>query len=400
MREIGTLDTADIVVVGGGVVGLTTALELRKRGFDVVVVEQRFLAFGASGRNSGAVWLQTRRAGIELELARRGLHKYAEYEDSLGPTFEFRQRGGLFFYETEAQRAVFEGYVADRIVAGLDVSIVSRDEAMGLSPVVPDTALGAVYCADDAQVDASAFVRAVGGACLRMGVRLFENTAVLGTIRKVDTVSGVSTVRGEIHAGAVVWATGAWSVNLRAEGIDLPIDTYRVGQLVTQPVTYTPGSILHGPRGVGRCGALADLPEFDPEVFSPPAGAGGAELAYDDTVAQNTEGAVLIGNSIDGRGTLNPHISMRATHAMIDAALGRSERYGGLGVTGLWAGLVAETADQLPIIDAIDGLYVNTAHSFGVASGPVGGEVLARLLIGESDPLADKLGVARPSLAP
>jgi glycine/D-amino acid oxidase-like deaminating enzyme len=231
-----------------------------------------------------------------------------------------------------------------------------------------------------------------------MGVRIFENTAVLGTIRKVDTISGIRTVRGELHAGAVVWATGAWSVNLRSEGIDLPIDTYRVGQLVTQPVAYTPGPILHGPRGVSRCGALAGLPQFDPAAFPPPSSADGASLAYDDTLAQNTEGSVLIGNSIDGRGSLNPHISMTATHAMIEATLGRTERFGKLGVTGLWAGLVGETADQLPIVDLIDGLYVNSGHSFGVASGPASGEILARLVIGEPDPLARHLAVGRPSL--
>jgi glycine/D-amino acid oxidase-like deaminating enzyme len=398
MREIGALDTADIVVVGGGVVGLTSALELRKRGFDVVVVEQRFLAFGSSGRNSGAIWLQSRRGGIELDLARRGLQKYVEYEAELGPTFDFRRRGGLFFYETDEQRAILEHYVADRVAAGLQASLVSQADARGHSSVLPDSAAGAVYCADDAQVDPSAFVRALGRACLRMGVRIFENTAVLGTIRKVDTVSGIRTVRGELHAGAVVWATGAWSVNLRSEGIDLPIDTYRVGQLVTQPVAYTPGPILHGPRGVSRCGALAGLPQFDPVAFPPPSAADGASLVYDDTIAQNTEGSVLIGNSIDGRGSLNPHISMTATHAMIEATLGRTERFGKLGVTGLWAGLVGETADQLPIVDVIDGLYVNTGHSFGVASGPASGEILARLVIGEPDPLARHLAVGRPSL--
>ena len=208
MNGFRALDTADIVVVGAGIVGLCSAFELSKRGYDVVIAEQRFFAFGASGRNPGQVWLQTRRTGPELELARRGLECYASYEQVLGPTFEFRRNGGLFFYENEAQQAVLEQYVQDRRAAGLDVSFVTRAEAVEHSPVLPESATGAVYCADDAQIDPQAFARGLGAACLRRGVRVYENTAVLGTLRRGDTVTGVRTVRGDIHASGVVWANG------------------------------------------------------------------------------------------------------------------------------------------------------------------------------------------------
>jgi glycine/D-amino acid oxidase-like deaminating enzyme len=397
--EIGTLDIADVVVVGGGIVGLSTAYELRKRGFDVVVVEQRFLAFGASGRNPGAVWLQLRRQGTELDLARRTVELYQQYEQEIGAIFELRRHGGLFFYETEEQRAVLERYVEDRAGAGLDISFVSRDKAIKLAAALPDSALGAVYCADDAQVDASASVRALGSACHRLGVRSFENTAVLSTIRRGDRIVGVRTVRGEVHAAGVVWATGAWAVNLRAEGIDLPIITHRVGQLVTQPITYRSGAVVHGPRGVAGCGALLDLPGFDAREFAAPAQMTGEDADYDDVLAQNTEGALLVGNSIDGPGSLNPHISMRATQAMIGATMDRTD-LGGLGVTGLWAGLVGATPDQLPIIDRIEGLYINAGHSFGVASGPSGGEAMAALVAGETSELTAALRVDRPALDP
>ncbi|MEU9329996.1 FAD-dependent oxidoreductase [Streptomyces canus] len=393
------LDTADIVVVGGGIVGLCSAFELSKRGYDVIIVEQRFFAYGATGRNSGALWVQVRRAGPELELARRGLEFYARYEEELGPTFEFRRNGGLFYYENDAQRAVLEEYVDDRRGAGLDVSFVTAREALKHSAVLPDSALGAVYCAEDAQIDAQAFARGLGAACLRRGVRVYENTAVLGTVRRGDSVIGVRTVRGDIHASGVVWATGAWSVNLRSEGVDLPIETSRVGQMLTQPIAHSSGAILHGPRGVAFCGALTDLPSYDPRLFAPykPAGAEKG-FAYDDILAQNSEGALLIGNSIDGPGSLNPHISMSATQAMIGATLDRTDRLGGLGIVGLWAGLVGHTRDQLPIVDQVEGIYLNTGHSFGVATGPVCGEILAQLIVGEPNPLRDQLSIDRPGL--
>ncbi|MBA6440770.1 NAD(P)/FAD-dependent oxidoreductase [Streptomyces sp. GMR22] len=398
MPEVPALDTADIVVVGGGIVGLCTAYELRKRGFDVVIVEQRFFAFGATGRNSGSLWLQVRRSGAELELARRGLARYAAYEEELGPSFEFRRAGGLFYYENGAQRAVLEEYVADRRNAGLDVSLLTPREAAKHSSVLPDSALGAVYCADDAQIDPQAFARGLGAACLRRGVRVYENTAVLGTLRRNGGTKGVRTVRGEIHAGGIVWATGAWSVALQSEGIDLPITTSRVGQLVTQPVTHAPGAVVHGPRGVSGCGALTDLPSYTPDVFAPPAPPGGDGFGYDDTLAQNAEGALLIGNSIDGTGSLNPHISMSATHAMVETTLERASGLGELGVTGLWAGLVGHTRDHLPIVDYIDGIFVNTGHAYGIATGPACGEILAQMIVDEPVPLRASLAAERPSL--
>lgn len=396
-----TLATGDIVVVGAGIVGLCTAWELRQRGFDVVVVEQRFPNYGASGRNPGAIWLQTRRSGAELALARAGKAKYSEFLAELGDVFEYRARGGLFFYETPEQGAILEEYAADRQTAGLEMSMIDRDEALKHSSILPDTAIGAVFCADDAQIDAVQFVRALSAACIRSGIRMFENTSVLSAIREGDTIVGVRTVRGEIHASGVVWATGAWSTNLRAEGIDVPIETVRQGQLLIQPVDTNVSSIMHGPRGVHGCGALLDLSSFKESVFSSPArtDAGGEPtFAYDDTIAQNRGGSVYVGNSIDGRGSLNPHISVKATHEMAGMTLDRYASFSEFGVTGLWAGLGSETPDQLPIVDRADGAFINVGHSWGVASGPICGQVMAQVIAGESSPFIPTLSADRESL--
>ncbi|MCQ8811540.1 hypothetical protein NQU36_26410, partial [Escherichia coli] len=83
-------------------------------------------------------------------------------------------------------------------------------------------------------------------------------------------VLGVRTVRGEVHAGGLVWATGAWASNLRAEGIVVPVETARMGQVVTQAVEQRPSVVLHGPQGVAFAGALIDLEAYSPELFAPP----------------------------------------------------------------------------------------------------------------------------------
>ncbi len=406
MTDVDTLATADVVVVGAGIAGLCTAWELKRRGFDVVVVEQRFPAFGATGRNPGSLWLQTRRTGLELDLARAGRAKYGEFLEELGDVFEFRTHGGLFFFESDAQGLVLEKYVEDRQKAGLDIQMVSREEARDHTPLLPETAIGAVYCAEDAQIDSQQFISALGAACRRRGVRHFDNTAVLSTLREGDNVVGVRTVRGEVRASGVVWATGAWATNLRAEGFDLPIRTARGGQLITQPIDTAPSAILHGPRGVHSCGALLDLPAFNPALFaaagsdSTGENAAVALLSYDDSIALNRGGSLDIGTSIDAEGSLNPHISLVATHAMVETSLERYPQLSHYGVTGLWAGLMSDTADHLPIVDRVDGAYVTAGHLWGVASGPICGQIMADLIAGEPHQLGRGLRFDRPSLQP
>lgn len=403
-----TLATGDIVVIGAGIVGLCTAWELRKRGFDVVVVEQRFPAYGASGRNAGSLWLQTRRTGDELTLAKAGKEKYQDYLSELGDVFDYRNQGGLFFFENDAQGRVLEDYASNRRAAGLDATMISREEAQKHSSILPESALGAVFCADDAQIDGVQFVNALASACVRAGIRTFENTSVLSTLRNGETVTGVRTVRGEIHASGVVWATGAWSTNLRAEGIDVPIGTARVGQMLTQPIDTRLNAIMHGPRGVYGCGALTDLPTYDAAVFprpnssserkSPGGSLGSSFVDYDDSIAQNRGGSIFIGNSLDGRGSLNPHISINATNAMVSTTLDRYSSLAEYGVTGLWAGLGSETSDHLPIVDRADGAYINVGHAWGIASAPICGQVMAEVIAGEASIFAGALKMNRSAL--
>ncbi len=399
MSSAGTLAICDVVVVGAGIAGACTAFELRRRGYDVVLVDQRFPAFGASGRGPGMVWLQTRRAGIELRLAGAGKAKYAEYIDAIGDVFDYRADGGLLYFETEAQGRVVEDYVADRRRAGLDVELLSRTAAAERSPLLPATAIGAAWCADDAQIDSQAFVAALTAACVRMGVRSFENTPVLSTKRDGDRVVGVRTVRGDVHAGGVVWATGAWASNLDAEGLVLPVRSARMGHVVTQPIEPRPGPILHGPNGVHGCGALTELESFDPVAFGASGDDAAGGFGYDDYLASNRSGQLHVGGGIDGIGSLNPHVSARSTAAMVTRFVMRYPQFADCGITGLWAGLTSTTPDGLPIVDRVDGVFVNVAHEWGMASAPMCGQMAAELVAGEEGEFSGQLAATRPGLA-
>ncbi|MGH3661740.1 MAG: NAD(P)/FAD-dependent oxidoreductase [Micromonosporaceae bacterium] len=398
-----SLDAADVVVVGGGIVGVSAAYALKRRGFDVVLLEQRFLAYGASGRNSGCLWIQTMRGGPALELARRGAEMYPGFVDVLGPTFEYRRNGGLFFYETQRQRELFQRYAADRERHGVSVELVEPDEARKLAPALPDSALGAAYCPDDAQLSTAKFVRGLGDACRRMGVRVHESTPVLGLTRSREAVTGVRTVRGDVPAQAVVWTTGAWAKHLEAEGLSIPINPVRVGLLMTQPVHPKAQAILRGPLGADSSSALADLAEFRPGEFPTATDVEGQPLGYAEMVSATAEGSVQFGHVLDDPDALNPHTTILAAKTMLDTLLSRRPDYAGLGVTGLWSGLVAGTPDGLPVIDRVDdldGLHLATGHSFGNAAGPISGELVAQSLAGEEPSMSlAPFALSRPALS-
>jgi glycine/D-amino acid oxidase-like deaminating enzyme len=393
------LDQADIVVVGGGIVGLSTAYSLKQRGYDVVLVEQRFLAFGASGRNSGGIWVQSTAAGPELELVRRGISLLADFESEMGPTFDFARSGGQFFFETEAQHAALKSYVIDRQQQGISVEFITAEEAREAGPGVPESALGAVYSADDAKMNTSKFVRALGQLARRLGIRIYENTPALSLIRNGDAITGIRTVRGNVMGGGVVWCAGPWAANLEAEGIDLPLDLVRVGLLTTQPIRATLPSMTRGPLGARHVRALAALPDFDPDVFDSVAPEPG-KPGYEDIAVQDGEGNLLIGHTLDAANSLNPHITMESSRTMIDTILQRRPEYGELGVTGLWAGIVGNTPDRLPIIDNVEGLYVNTGHSSGAGTGTMSGELMAQLVTGETPAMPlETFALSRPTLS-
>jgi glycine/D-amino acid oxidase-like deaminating enzyme len=143
-------------------------------------------------------------------------------------------------------------------------------------------------------------------------------------------------------------------------------------------------------------GALIDLPAYTAEVFAGPLKSASGD--YDDTAMLNRGGSLYIGHSVDGRHSLNPHLTLTATKAMVEVGLDRYSRYADYGVTGLWAGLGTDTPDHLPVVDQMDGTYVNVGHAWGVSSGPICGQVMAEIIAGEQNDLAAGLSASRASL--
>jgi glycine/D-amino acid oxidase-like deaminating enzyme len=397
------LDQADVVVVGGGIVGISTAYFLATKGHSVVVVEARDIAYGASGRNMGFLHMHNRAAGYQLDLARAGRALYDDFSDLLGPSFEYQSNGAMTYFFTDEQRQVFQEFVDMRQGQGVKMELLDAQQAREAAPILPPHVIGATFSPEDGQIRTPKFVRALAQECIRLGVRIHENNPALGLLKSGDVVTGVRTLYGDVPADRVVWCAGVWSTMLRAEGVDVPIKTERLGAIMLGQVEERLDKILNGPLAVKQYSFYRDLPSYKDEYFTAPYEDPSRGVEHLEVVSKTENGNLFIGCPMDYPDELDDRMSVGGLKMAIDALLQTFPHYTSLGVEGAWTGLIPATADAMPILDEVDalpGLVVATGHVFGNLAGPITGKLVAELVSGEKLTLPiDELAIDRPALA-
>ena len=398
------LDKADVVVVGGGIVGISTAFALVSRGLDVVVIEQREVAYGASGRNLGFLHLQNRAAGFELDFAREGRRMYDTFSDMLGPTFEFRANGAMTYFFTDDQRQVFGEMVDMRTAQGFSMELLDAHQAQEAAPILPANVLGATYAPEDGQIRTPKFVKALAQECRRRGVRIYEQNTALGLLTEKGRVRGVRTLYGDVPSDRVVWCGGAWSRMLEAEGIDVPIKTERLGAIMLGQVEEPLDMILNGPLAMKQYGFVRDLPSFRDEYFTASYEDPGAGVEHLECISKTEDGHLFIGCPMDYPDQLDDRMPAEGLRMALNALLDTFPNYRSLGIEAAWTGLIPATSDAMPIVDEVDafpGLVLATGHIFGNLAGPITGQLVAEIIAGDNLTIPiEALALDRPSLRP
>ncbi|HET8784819.1 MAG TPA: FAD-dependent oxidoreductase [Candidatus Limnocylindrales bacterium] len=390
MTEPNTTTAPDVLVIGGGIVGAASAYHLARRGASVTLLEANELAYGATGRNLGYIWLHTRRLGPELDLVMHLRRELEELPGVFDDDFGLRTEGGLLYVHTEAQLATLREFVEARQAGGVDVRLIDGDEARAMAPLLPDSVIGASYCPLDAQMESNRYVRGFATAAGRDGARILEHTPVRALERDGDRIARVVTDSATFTPGKVVVAGGAWTPQLLAQvGIDVPIHPMRLQIVQTAPMTRTLGPILYGPGAVKQYKIFRELPSFRREDWANEAEERHGKALL-EAVCQRADGSYLLGCAMDYPGFVwEPDLSgvalVTESLAAIMPAL-RSATF-----ARAWAGILPYTTDNLPIIDAVPGLddaVVAAGHVFGNAAGPTTGRIVADLVCG-GDPIMD-----------
>lgn len=350
---------AEVIIIGGGVIGCATAYYLAKEGTSVIVLEgSDHIGNGGSSRNGGGV-RQSGRDPRELPLAMYGIRTlWPHLSEELETDCEYHQDGNLRLGKTEKHREILEG-LADRARAcGLDVRMIDGDEVRRINPHLSHEVTVASWCPTDGHANPLTTTLGFYKMARRLGARFItgepvtELRTVKGKIRKVITPNNV--YEGE----QVLVAAGLHSREiLGTVGIDVPMD----GSLLEALVTEAEASMFDQMLGTADADFYGHQTKHGSFVFG---GSSGLEPFYKDngTPVTSSRTAPCICRGI-----------MKYFPELADAKIVRT-----------WAGWSDRSADGVPVLGAVDeipGLYAAcafTGHGFGIS--PAVGDQLAKLI--------------------
>jgi glycine/D-amino acid oxidase-like deaminating enzyme len=372
-----------VAIVGGGIVGCSCAYYLAREGVEVTLLEQHEVAYGASGRNPGFVWLHGRNPGFALDVSLAGRALYDTLAEELPLPFEFRPSGGVMFFLTPEQGVVFEQFVAARNADGLEMELIDGAEIRRLAPPIRPDVLGGSYCPLDAHINTPLLVRSLAEGARRQGADIREGVTATGLRRDGDRAAGVETSDGLVEADAVVVAAGVWSRQLLGDaGITAAVGGERLQVISTFPIAERIEPAMYGPLAAKQYTLFRDLPRWDAEAFTEEWESQDA-VEMLELVAQRADGSVLMGCPMD----YPAEIDLRPTLAGLAAAARRiHEDFPGLSNAAIdrtWAGMLPFTSDTAPIIDELEpGLFGAIGHIYGNAVGPMTGRLISQLVLG------------------
>lgn len=350
---------AEVIIIGGGVIGCATAYYLAKEGTSVIVLEgSDHIGNGGSSRNGGGV-RQSGRDPRELPLAMYGIRTlWPHLSEELETDCEYHQDGNLRLGKTEKHREILEG-LADRARAcGLDVRMIDGDEVRRINPHLSHEVTVASWCPTDGHANPLTTTLGFYKMARRLGARFItgepvtELRTVKGKIRKVITPNNV--YEGE----QVLVAAGLHSREiLGTVGIDMPMD----GSLLEALVTEAEAPMFDQMLGTADADFYGHQTKHGSFVFG---GSSGLEPFYKDngTPVTSSRTAPCICRGI-----------MKYFPELADAKIVRT-----------WAGWSDRSADGVPVLGAVDeipGLYAAcafTGHGFGIS--PAVGDQLAKLI--------------------
>lgn len=230
---------ADVVIIGGGVMGTSTAYHLAGQGCtDVVLLEKaRFFGAGATGQNAGGIRHQFSTA-VNIELSRRSIAMLERFPEEMGQEIDLNFCGYLFLLDNAEDMAAFRRNVELQHQHGVETRLLDVDDIARLAPQVNlDGIIGGTFYDRDGLADPAGVVQGYVKQARRLGATLLTETPATGIRIESGRVRAVSTPAGEIETSTVVIAAGPWSGEVgRLAGIDLPVQPIRRQIATTRPI--------------------------------------------------------------------------------------------------------------------------------------------------------------------
>lgn len=339
---------ASVVVVGGGVTGLSAAWWLARAGIDVLVIERGVIGWEASGRNGGGC------THAHSPLFREEQRLWPQMDQLLGHPTEWQPfRIGIARDERDLDNfhAAYGGAVSD----GFRTSRLSGAELRELVPLVGEDAFGGLFFHYGGHANPQRTVQAYGWALQALGGRIAQHTTVTGFAVAADRVTAVQTSAGVFACDALVIAAGPQTgVLSRMLGREVPVTAARAEMFVTEPLPLLKHGGFHGVHLYGRQTLRGNL------VY----GGGPHEWLAADDAGFDRPTTPLLRNMARRLAEVLP----KAAHARIIRS---------------WAGIIENTPDGRPVLDRLDepaNVTVATMSSVGFGLSPASGHAIAELV--------------------
>lgn len=400
-------DKVDVVVIGGGIVGVCTALTLAERGVSVALCEKGLIGGEQSGRNWG--WVrQMNRDPAELPLAILSMTRWKEMNERTGEETGFRQTGAAYLCRNAREEAQYEAWMVHARTFDLDTKMLRQEELRQHFPGMTDGFTAAQHTSTDGRAEPLKAAPAIARAAIRAGAHVLTGCAVRSVERSAGRVSGVVTEKGRIACSSVVLAGGAWS-RLFAGNMGLDFPQLKILGTVARssPVTGVPeipvgaDNFSFRPRlDGGYTIALrnANIAPIVPDSFR-------LFADFVPTLVKSWHELTLrVGNRFIeewktpkswSAETISPFEQVRILDPVPVERFNREgfshlikafPAFSEARVAQSWAGLIDVTPDAVPVIgpvNSIPGFFIASGfsgHGFGI--GPGAGQLMAEIVTG------------------
>lgn len=385
------------MIVGGGIVGVSSAYELAKRGMRVTLLEKGALAGDQSGRNWGFI-RQQGRAPEELPLMIHANRIWSRMEGELDADIEWTQGGNLRLADDTATASRYEAWAKIGAEHGLGTRVLGMKEIAELLPGIEHEWTAGIFTPSDGHADPVKATHALAEAAERKGAVVLERCTVSRLESSGGRVTGVNTDLGEVRAKVVVLAAGAWSSRLAATiGVRIPQRIVRSTVALTEPARTVTKAAVWSKR-------LAFKQTVRGEFLIAAGGTGDVDLRWDSfrnlrlflpAFMNNREylrinpnvGTFVSSLRRDGKDAFagpEPRPNQKDVASSLITLGDYFPTLGPVRLSKAWAGNIDGTPDALPVVDALarpSGLVIATGmsgHGFGI--GPAIGVAVADLV--------------------